>query len=110
MRSVHLDRRTALRADGRTRPLCGRSQAAEEKLLAAEGAALGLCCHPYDLCTALIAEELGIILTAPDGGGLDAPLAVEPDVGWVGYANATIQSVVGPALQRALTRRGLLRS
>ena len=81
-----------------------------EKLLAAEGAALGLCCHPYDLCTALIAEELGVILTAPDGGPLDAPLAVEPDVGWVGYANATIQSVVEPALHRALARRGLLRS
>ncbi|MCU0520692.1 MAG: inositol monophosphatase [Anaerolineae bacterium] len=79
-----------------------------EAMLAARGAALGLCCHPYDLCTALIAEELGVVLTAPNGGPLNAPLAVAPDVGWVGYANPAIQSVVQPALQRALVRRRLL--
>ncbi len=39
-----------------------------EPLLAAKGLALGLCCHPYDICTALIAEELGVVITAPDGG------------------------------------------
>jgi hypothetical protein len=25
-----------------------------------------LCCHPYDLCTILIAEELGLAITGPD--------------------------------------------
>ncbi len=79
-----------------------------EVLLAANGMALGLCCHPYDICTALIAEELGVIVTAPDGGTLDAPLDVAHDVGWVGYANAAIRSTVEPALLRSLTRRGLL--
>ena len=73
-----------------------------------EGRALGLCCHPYDICTAMIAEALGVILTAPNGSRLDVPLAVEPDVAWVGYANAALRAQVEPALQAALRRRGLL--
>ena len=79
-----------------------------EALLAAQGMALGLCCHPYDICTALIAEELGVIVTAPDGSPLDASLDVDPDVGWVGYANAAIRDVVEPALLRSLARWGML--
>ena len=31
--------------------------------LARSGQALGICCHPYDLCTELIARELGVIVT-----------------------------------------------
>ena len=79
-----------------------------EKLLAAQGRALGLCCHPYDICTLLIAEALGCIVTAPDGSVLNAPLSVEPDVAWVGYANAGIRDQVAPALRGALRRHGLL--
>ena len=36
-----------------------------------------LCCHPYDLCTILIAEELGLAITGPTGAPLDAPLDLE---------------------------------
>lgn len=79
-----------------------------ERLLAKRGLALGLCCHPYDIATALIAQELGVVLTAPDGEALDAPLAVEPDVAWVGYANAAIEGQVAPVLQRVLRQHGLL--
>jgi fructose-1,6-bisphosphatase/inositol monophosphatase family enzyme len=79
-----------------------------DALFREEGRALGLCCHPYDICTAMIAEALGVILTAPDGGRLDVPLDVEPDVAWVGYANAALQAQVEPALQAVLRRRGLL--
>jgi len=79
-----------------------------EKLLAEQGMALGLCCHPYDICTLLIAEALGIVVTAPDGSALDAPLSVDPDVAWVGYANAAIREQVEPALRAVLLRRGLL--
>jgi hypothetical protein len=39
---------------------------------------------------------------------LRAPLTVEADVAWVGYANAQIQAQVEPLLQAALQRRGLL--
>ncbi len=67
-----------------------------------------LCCHPYDLCTMLIAEELGVIVTDPAGRPLDAPLNVTSDVAWVGYANDRIRRQVEPALQHALRRRNLL--
>ena len=67
-----------------------------------------LCCHPYDLCTELIAREAGVIVTGIDGFQLNAPLAVEPDVSWVGYANERIRETVEPLLQAALRERGLL--
>jgi hypothetical protein len=72
----------------------------------AGGAAL--CCHPYDLCTELIARELGVLVTDERGGPLDAPLDVSFDVAWVGYANHALKARVEPHLQRALTRRGLI--
>jgi fructose-1,6-bisphosphatase/inositol monophosphatase family enzyme len=79
-----------------------------EPLLARRGLALGICCHPYDLCTELIARELGVIVVEPCGERLHAPLAVEPDVAWVGYANARIRAEVEPLLHAALRARGLL--
>jgi fructose-1,6-bisphosphatase/inositol monophosphatase family enzyme len=72
------------------------------------GLQLGICCHPYDLCTELIARELGVIVTDVNGGPLRAPLAVEPDVAWAGYANAAIRAQIEPLLKHALTNRGLL--
>jgi fructose-1,6-bisphosphatase/inositol monophosphatase family enzyme len=76
--------------------------------LARSGKALGICCHPYDLATELIARELWVIVTDARGYQLDAALAVEPDVAWVGYANAAIRAQVEPPLQHALRRRGLI--
>jgi fructose-1,6-bisphosphatase/inositol monophosphatase family enzyme len=67
-----------------------------------------LCCHPYDLCTILIAEELGLAITGPTGAPLDAPLDIEADVAWIGYANDAVRRAVEPALIGALRRRGLL--
>jgi fructose-1,6-bisphosphatase/inositol monophosphatase family enzyme len=65
-----------------------------------------LACHPYDVCCALIAEEYGVIVTDPCGVTLDAPLNVDAEVAWVGYANARIRAQVEPLLQRALRARG----
>jgi fructose-1,6-bisphosphatase/inositol monophosphatase family enzyme len=79
-----------------------------ERLLAGRGQTLGICAHPYDLCTELIARELGVIVTGPAGGPLDAVLSTEPDVAWVGYANKAIRAQIEPLLQQALRRRGLL--
>lgn len=79
-----------------------------EPLLRARGEPPGLYCHPYDVCTALIAEEAGVIVTAPDGSRLDAPLTVDAPVAWVGYANQTLRERIEPVLRRALERRGLL--
>jgi hypothetical protein len=67
-----------------------------------------LCCHPYDLCTELIARELGVIVTDALGAPLDAPLDVASDVSWVGYANPALRQAVEPALQATLRRRGLV--
>jgi len=68
-----------------------------------------LCCHPYDLCAALIAEEQGVIITDASGRPLNARLDVHSDVAWAGYANEEIRRQVEPALQRALQRRGWIR-
>jgi hypothetical protein len=67
-----------------------------------------LCCHPYDLCTELIARELGVLVTDEHGLTLRAPLNVSADVGWIGYANASLKALIEPHLRRALTRRGLI--
>jgi hypothetical protein len=79
-----------------------------ERRLAERGLRLGICCHPYDLATELIAREAGVIVTDAAGGPLDAPLDVEADVAWAGYANAAIRDQIEPLLQGALRSRGLL--
>lgn len=79
-----------------------------EQILARRGQVLGICSHPYDLCTELIARELGVIITDGYGRPLDAPLTVEAVVSWAGYANHHIQAQIEPLLQAALHRRGLV--
>ncbi len=76
--------------------------------LARRGLALGLCCHPYDLCTELIARELGVIICDPGGNPLQAPLNVPANVAWAGYANSDIRAQIEPLMQAALRKRGLL--
>lgn len=76
-------------------------------LLAARRLPPALCAHPYDLCAALVAEEAGVVLTAPDGAPLDAPFALNADVAWVGYANAALRARVEPHLHAVLERFGL---
>jgi hypothetical protein len=78
------------------------------KLLAQRGLALGICSHPYDVCTELIAREAGVIVTDVYGAPLDAELSVEPNVGWVGYANSDIKAQMEPLLRAALQRRNLI--
>ncbi|HUQ83781.1 MAG TPA: hypothetical protein VM076_21705 [Gemmatimonadaceae bacterium] len=76
-------------------------------VLASRGLPRPLCCHPYDLCAALIAEEAGVRLTDARGATLDAPFDLDTDVSWVGYANGRLRALVEPALRGALARRGL---
>src|SRR5690606_3006041 len=47
-----------------------------------QGIAEGMCCHPYDCCCLLIAEEAGVILTDERGRPLDAPLDTTTGVDW----------------------------
>ena len=77
-----------------------------ESVLNGRGLALGICCHPYDVCTELIAREAGVIVTDERGNPLRAPLQVEPDVAWAGYANEAIRREIEPLLHEALKKRG----
>jgi hypothetical protein len=76
-------------------------------LLTKRGLPRPLCCHPYDLCSMLIASEAGVRLTDAAGRELDAPFDIDADVSWVGYANDRLHASVQPALLGALARRGL---
>ena len=80
-----------------------------ENILQKRGLSLGICCHPYDLCTELIAREAGVIVTDINGEPIKARLSVEPDVAWVGYANAQIRAQIEPLLHSALTQRNLFK-
>lgn len=81
-----------------------------EPLLRERGLELGLCCHPYDLCTELIARETGVVITDAQGQRLNAPLDLSADVAWIGYANPAIHDLVRPALERAMREHGLLQA
>ena len=77
-----------------------------ESILNRRGLALGICCHPYDVCTELIAREAGVIVTDERGGRLRAPLKVEPDIAWAGYANDAIRGEIEPLLHETFKKRG----
>jgi len=55
-------------------------------------------CHPYDVCTAMLLEEAGGVVTDPRGLPLDAPLDTTSPVAWVGYANPELAGRIGPIL------------
>lgn len=69
--------------------------------------ATGLCCHPYDLATELVAREAGVLVTDETGEQLRAPMNLEADVSWIGYANNHIRALVEPLLQLAIQEHGL---
>jgi fructose-1,6-bisphosphatase/inositol monophosphatase family enzyme len=73
------------------------------------GLDLSICCHPYDLATELVAREAGVIVTNETGELLNAPLSVEADVAWLGYANQEIRGQLEPLLHESLKKRGLLK-
>ena len=79
-----------------------------ESIMKRRGLALGICCHPYDICTELIAREAGVIVTDELGGRLRALLQVDPDISWAGYANDWIRRQIEPLLHAALRERGLI--
>jgi fructose-1,6-bisphosphatase/inositol monophosphatase family enzyme len=78
-----------------------------EPVLRARDEALGLCAHPYDLATELIAREAGVLVTDEAGRQLNAPLDVFAEISWIGYANGAIRAQVEPALREALREQGL---
>jgi len=79
-----------------------------ESILRSRGLSLGICCHPYDLATELIAREAGVLVVDPSGAPLVAPFDIEADVAWAGYANPAIRAQIEPRLHEALRARHLL--
>src|SRR5262249_1209018 len=57
-----------------------------------------LACHPYDVGTAMLLEEVGGVVTGPRGEPLDAPLDTTSPVAWAGYANHALAARIGPVL------------
>lgn len=66
-----------------------------------------LCCHPYDVCTELIAREAGLVVCKANGAPLDAPLDVTSAVSWVAVANHALADRIIPALQQSLAAHQL---
>ena len=83
------------------RPLLG-------PILLKRGWKTGLCCHPYDLCTELIAREAGVLISDEFGKHLAPPMDLTTDVTWAGYVNDHIRKLVEPLLHSSLQRHGML--
>jgi fructose-1,6-bisphosphatase/inositol monophosphatase family enzyme len=66
----------------------------------------GLHCHPYDVCTAMLLEEVGGVVTDPWGNPLSVPLDNVSPVAWVGYANETLAARIGPVLAELMDGLG----
>ena len=79
-----------------------------ENVLAERGFGLSLCCHPYDLCTELIAREAGVIITDERGNPVRANLNVTDNISWIGFANNSIKKEVEPHLVKPLMKYKLL--
>jgi hypothetical protein len=65
----------------------------------------GLCCHPYDCATWLIAEEAGVVITDGLGRPMDGPLDVTTGIAWAAFANRTLQQKIEPILGEFLRSR-----
>ena len=71
-----------------------------------QGQPEGLCCHPYDCASMLVATEAGVILTDGLGGPLDGPLDTTTGLSWAGFANEKLRARVEPLLTSYLRERG----
>jgi hypothetical protein len=73
-----------------------------QPIVRARGGVPGHCCHPYDLCTQLIAKEAGVVVISPTGEPLRDPLDTETNVAWIGYANRQLHDHIQPILRELL--------
>jgi hypothetical protein len=72
---------------------------------------IGLCAHPYDVCTKLIAEQAGAIVNCyavyPEKIEKRVPLDTKTNVAFIGYANENIRKQVEPVLNEILEKYGI---
>jgi hypothetical protein len=69
-------------------------------ILARENLGMSLVCHPYDVCTAMLLAEAGIIFEKPDGGIVEVPLDLTSPVAWMAYANEGLAELARPIVRR----------
>jgi hypothetical protein len=69
-----------------------------------QGQTGGMCAHPYDLASSLIAREAGVELSDGMGGEMDAPLDVNSSVSWAGFANQALRRRIEPVMKRVLEK------
>jgi len=72
---------------------------------ALQGQSQGLCCHPYDCATMLIAQEAGVLLTDGSGKPLDGPLDCTTGLSWAGFANAALLHEIQPLITKFINSR-----
>jgi fructose-1,6-bisphosphatase/inositol monophosphatase family enzyme len=72
---------------------------------AMQGQGEGLCCHPYDCATMLIATEVGVVVTDGRGGPLDGPMDVTTGLSWAGFANEELRRVLEPLIVEFVRKR-----
>ena len=73
-----------------------------------QGKEIGHVCHPYDVCAHLIGNEAGLIITDAFGNPLDAPMDLNGEINWIGYANTSIETQMKPLLMAMLKKYQLL--
>jgi hypothetical protein len=61
-----------------------------------------LAAHPYDICTALLLQEMGCPVYGMLAEPLDAPLDTTSCVGFQAYANPTLRDVIQPLLMELI--------
>ncbi len=68
------------------------------------GVKSSLACRPYDIVTALVAQEAGCIVLDPYGEPLDAPLDTTTNVAFACYANAALAAQLVPIVREEVRR------
>ena len=68
------------------------------------GVRSSLCCRPYDLCAALVAESAGVVIRDPFGAPLTAPLDTTTNVAFAAYANPKLAAKMIPIVREEVER------
>ena len=68
------------------------------------GVASSLACRPYDIVTALVAQEAGCVVVDPYGDPLDAPMDTTTNVAFACYANKALAAQLIPIVREEVRR------
>lgn len=63
-----------------------------------------LTCHPYDLCTALVARSAGVIVRLAEKPELDVPFDTTTTIDWIAYANEELAQKIQPVVDRLIQK------